>query len=500
VSKPLGYVHLVRSQVDAGDASVDLEAARAMPGVLDVLSAADVAGQVLPGGMPVLAHSIQYQGQPVAAVVATSEYLAADAAEAVDVEISTSDVRADAPGSPDDDTRTDTDMLTAVVDQPRWHVAPLQTSQCLVEPGDEAGDLVVRTPARDPQGFARDLARVLGLEPTQVRVEASPHRGRSVNVGDVIAAGHAVAATAALRLGSPVRWQESRAESLTSGGAEAGVQAVARLDRAPETGALSLGIRLTFEVGAAALPSTADAAAVRALPWYGFDELRVDEVERTSHLPPAYVDAARIVGQVLAAESALTLLSRVTGEPLGELRDQLADEGGAAALLASVRADGGTAEVDGERCASGFALAPGVAASVTIRLDAGTGEWAPSAIVLAAGDDGPQDLDVVHSLRAGALDGYGIAAMQQIPFDAQGTCLAATLMDYVMPSSAEAPSIEIRRVASDRSTAVGPDLARHLATAAVAAACRDAVTSLLGAAADLPSPVRSSDAWAVANA
>jgi CO/xanthine dehydrogenase Mo-binding subunit len=495
------YLHLVRSQVDAGTASVDVEAARSMPGVLDVLSFAEVAGQILPGGLPVLAERIQYQGQPVAAVIATSECLAADAAEAVDVQVHPSETRGGRGEWQPDGGHGHADELTAVVEQPRWHVAPLQTSQCVVEPVGDSVDLIVHAPARDARKFAQDLADVLGIAAARVRVDTPPSRpGRSVIAGDAVGAGHALAAIAALRLQTPIRWQETRAESLTSGGAEAAMRAVARVDRAPERGPVSLTVQLAFDVGAATLPSAGGAEVLQGLPWYGFGDLRIDEVERTSNLPPASIDASRVVGRVLAAESALMRLARVTGEPVDSLRDELATDGGAAAaaLLATARAGVTSAQSDGRR-ASGFALAPGVAASVTIELDAGTGEWAPTAVVLAVMDDGAQNPAVVHALRAGAVDGYGLAAMQQILFDPQGTCLAATLMDYVMPSSAEAPSVEIRTAGSQGSP-LSPNLARAVATAAVAAACRNAVTSLLPGAADLPSPLRSSDAWEVATA
>ena len=94
------HVAFVRSPfAHARIASIDTAAARAATGVVAVVTAADLAGRVnpiradarLPGfhssEWPILAGDIvRYQGEPVAAVVATSPYLAEDAAALVDVD------------------------------------------------------------------------------------------------------------------------------------------------------------------------------------------------------------------------------------------------------------------------------------------------------------------------------------------------------------------------------------------------------------------------------
>jgi nicotinate dehydrogenase large molybdopterin subunit len=96
-----GMLHgrVVRAELpSARIAAIDTSAARALPGVVAVLTAADVpSNQVVEratGGlgelavaMPVLAADrVRYQGEPVALVAATSPRVAAEAAELVDVD------------------------------------------------------------------------------------------------------------------------------------------------------------------------------------------------------------------------------------------------------------------------------------------------------------------------------------------------------------------------------------------------------------------------------
>ena len=91
------HIAFVRSPfAHARIATVEVAAARAAPGVITVVTAADLAGCVKPirgdarypgfhsTDWPILAGDpVRYQGEPIAAVVATSPYLAEDAAALV---------------------------------------------------------------------------------------------------------------------------------------------------------------------------------------------------------------------------------------------------------------------------------------------------------------------------------------------------------------------------------------------------------------------------------
>ena len=69
-----GMLHavLVRSRIARGTAVVDMTAARAFPGVLDTLTAADVAGTLGGPAARLFDTRISYVGQPLAAICAES--------------------------------------------------------------------------------------------------------------------------------------------------------------------------------------------------------------------------------------------------------------------------------------------------------------------------------------------------------------------------------------------------------------------------------------------
>jgi xanthine dehydrogenase YagR molybdenum-binding subunit len=72
------FAALVRAPIAAGTITgVDAEGAWGVPGVVDVLVAADVPGRIKAGGVPLLSPRVQYPNQPVAAVCAETR----DAAE-----------------------------------------------------------------------------------------------------------------------------------------------------------------------------------------------------------------------------------------------------------------------------------------------------------------------------------------------------------------------------------------------------------------------------------
>ena len=73
VQRP-GMVHavLLRSRIARGTASVDLSAVRAQPGVLDVLSGADITGTLSGPAARLFDPRVSYVGQPLAAICAQS--------------------------------------------------------------------------------------------------------------------------------------------------------------------------------------------------------------------------------------------------------------------------------------------------------------------------------------------------------------------------------------------------------------------------------------------
>ncbi len=81
------WAALVRSDAPHGLATVDASAARAMPGVLDVLTADDITGVLSSAASKLFDRSVRYYGQPLAAVCAETAEQARRAARAVRVTI-----------------------------------------------------------------------------------------------------------------------------------------------------------------------------------------------------------------------------------------------------------------------------------------------------------------------------------------------------------------------------------------------------------------------------
>ncbi len=106
-----GVLHarlVLATEAHARIASIDAEAAKAMPGVVDVLTAVDLpVSPAAPGraGEPLAREEVVFAGQPVAMVVAESEAAAADGVDAVVVDLEPLEAVIDleaamAPGAP----------------------------------------------------------------------------------------------------------------------------------------------------------------------------------------------------------------------------------------------------------------------------------------------------------------------------------------------------------------------------------------------------------------
>ncbi len=227
-------------------ARVDVAAAAAMPGVAAVLTADELdlpprppAGTV-EGSFerPVLARDrVRYVGEPVAVVLAETLGTAEDAAEAVVVEVEPLDAvvgpeAALAEGAPSLFPEAGTNVADAFeegwredvlagaevvarlrVRHQRLAPVPMETNAILVVPED--GGLTVWVSTQVPFDVRADLEDLLGLERERIRVVARDVGGGFGSKLHVYPE-HLVCAAAAVRLGRPVRWVESRSESMLS--------------------------------------------------------------------------------------------------------------------------------------------------------------------------------------------------------------------------------------------------------------------------------------------
>lgn len=227
---------------------LDVERARQMTGVLDVLIGADVAGLTVPartGEAPVIMTEnmptsiVRFHGDIVAAVAAVDRYVAEDALELIDVEYEPLPAVASI-----DDARSMTGVMVVPelesniyctevesfgdVDAAfaggartvhrtfrtqRMTHAPIETRAILAEWDDGAGFLTVRTGQQMPHYYRTEIARRLRITENHVRV-ISPDVGGAFGLKIPVYREEVVCALFAMRLGRPAKWIEDRTENL----------------------------------------------------------------------------------------------------------------------------------------------------------------------------------------------------------------------------------------------------------------------------------------------
>jgi aerobic carbon-monoxide dehydrogenase large subunit len=261
------HVVFVRSpHAHARIRGLDVAAARAAPGVLAVVTAADVDafppiglvrgidGMVVPEMLFVAGDVVRCQGTPVAVVVAETAALAHDAASLVSVDWEALPGVAEpeaalAPGAPSVVGREDNRCFTFAVRagdaarafaaahrvvavevrQARLAGVPLEprgVAACWAE-----GGLTIWSSTQTPHRIRDEVARLLALAPERVRVIA-PDVGGGFGVKGGPYREEVLVPWLARRLGRPVKWVATRVEDLLTthhgrGGASRGEVAVA---------------------------------------------------------------------------------------------------------------------------------------------------------------------------------------------------------------------------------------------------------------------------------
>jgi aerobic carbon-monoxide dehydrogenase large subunit len=279
------YAVFVRSPfAHARLASVDVTEAAAAPGVLAVLTGADLAGRTLrPFAIadqrlvrpPLAVDRVRYVGEPVALVVASTRAEAVDAAELVEIDYDPlpavvdmeESLAADAPlqfpelGSNVAASRKDDDqgepwpagsrVVRVRIENQRIATAPMEGHAVLVHPGDPDGgdfDVTVWLTTQQPHMARDQLAEFAGLPSERVRLVA-PHVGGAFGGKAGANAEHAAVLAAAQRLGRPVKWAETRSEAMLSMHGRGQVQ-YAELGLDDDGRILGMRLRLIGDCGA----------------------------------------------------------------------------------------------------------------------------------------------------------------------------------------------------------------------------------------------------------
>jgi len=247
---------------------IDTSAARAMPGVVAVYTAADLpeCKTPIPAATPspasfrsapqsVFADPIaRHPGEVVAVVLADTSVQAVDAAEVVEVDYAPLPAapdleRASAPGAPrvfEEWPDNQAGASTAQVGEPGPALAaapvvveaelelarvvgsPIEPRGLLIVPDGPDGRFTVWIPSQGPYGLRAALAAALELPEERVRIICTDSGGGFGIKGHTYAE-DLVLAAAARRLARPVRWMETRREHFLAGSPDRGQRHRARL-------------------------------------------------------------------------------------------------------------------------------------------------------------------------------------------------------------------------------------------------------------------------------
>src|SRR5580700_330569 len=283
VRSPLAHAHVL---------SVDVSAARALPGVIAVLTGADLEAMTVPGPDPLLAlfstggptpeftllatDKVRFVGDPVAIVIAESRYLAEDGCELVEVDyddlppVTNASFALD-PGSPPlfanlgdniarpharsefgdvSGTFADADrVIDFHIDVHRHQNVPMEGRACVASWDADLAAMTVYAATQSVHITRNGVAARLGLEGDKIRVLAGDIGGSfGLKIG---ASREELAVAAASRhLGRPVKWVEDRGENLTASGQAREESFDVRAAVSNDGDLLGLDVQMVIDTGA----------------------------------------------------------------------------------------------------------------------------------------------------------------------------------------------------------------------------------------------------------
>jgi 2-furoyl-CoA dehydrogenase large subunit len=235
------HAAILRSQLaHARITRLDPSAAREVPGVVGVLTGADVAAMSRPfpvalqGAPPYYAAAVEvarYAGEPLAVVVACDRYVAEDALELIDVEYEPLEPVLDPERGEVVSDRSfsygEVDAAFARADLvvaerfhvPPWSCTPVETYGVVAEWDESAGSLTAWANFQGPFTLHSVAAGALGLPGSRLRLITPPYSGGSFGIKAAVYVYVVLLGLAARKLGVPVRWTEDRLEHLAASAA-----------------------------------------------------------------------------------------------------------------------------------------------------------------------------------------------------------------------------------------------------------------------------------------
>ena len=304
-------------------AAIDVAAAKMLPGVIAVITGADLVAaglQPLPqsadfrraDGSPTAAppqhalavEAVRYVGEAVAAVIAESVAAARDAAEAIDIDyeplpmvVSMTDAVAagaplvwpDATGNIAVEMRHgDASKAEAAFDRAAHRVKLELTNQrvvaCPIEPratlasfDREGGRITLTVSCQTPTGLRDELCTVLGLAPEMMRVVVGDVGG-GFGMKTSLYAEDVVAAYATRMLGRPVKWTAERTEEFLAASHGRDLESIAELALDAGGRILALRVDSNANLGAYATPA---GVVIQLLigPWVSTSLYDIDTID-----------------------------------------------------------------------------------------------------------------------------------------------------------------------------------------------------------------------------
>jgi aerobic carbon-monoxide dehydrogenase large subunit len=286
--------------------SVDVSAARALPGVVAVFTGAELEAMTVPGPDALMAllswagptpefsllatDKVRFAGDPVAVVVAESRYLAEDGCELVEVDydelppVTDASFALDLSSPPLFDNLGDNiarphsrnefgdvaatfdsaDRVTDVhIDVHRHQNVPMEGRGCVATYDADLGALTVHAATQSVHVTKIAIAMRLGMEQDKVRVLAGDIGGSfGLKIG---ASREELAVAAASRaIGRPVKWVEDRGENLTASGQAREESFDVRAAVSDDGDLLGLDVKMVVDTGSypgmgAMVPATVEA-------------------------------------------------------------------------------------------------------------------------------------------------------------------------------------------------------------------------------------------------
>jgi carbon-monoxide dehydrogenase large subunit len=335
------HAQFVRSTIAAGRVvNVDLDAVRAVSGVVAAFDAADLdLGEItavlnrpldefVPTAMPILARDwVRFVGEPLAIVIATDPYAAEDGVEAARVQYEpvaavVDDLQARRAGAPlvhadaSGNIYLDVGMFaTPGIDHifdsapcivevhaktGRQNALPLETRGAVAAWNERLSQLQVHTCTQIPHQVRTVLARCIGLPERSVHVLV-PDMGGAFGQKCVIGREEIATSAAAFRLRRPVKWIEDRKDALTASFLAREQRYHARAAFDAEGRILALDADIVCDMGAySCYPFTAGIEALMA----------------SAEMPSVYrVPAYRVRGRAVATNKAPTAPYRGVSRP-----------------------------------------------------------------------------------------------------------------------------------------------------------------------------------------